>query len=146
MHITPITEPYPNLNGFIQACGQKQVNEVDAKRIHLTEKFKELSNLPVDIAFDHMYLAFSFTIPATLYLEVQAFGLPIVMNAEIDGMLFTGIMSASFRTWKKFLLLATHKDQSEWLIGAANGMYTNTFIQIPYFKDLKYSSSALVKA
>lgn len=143
-YIKPVSEPYTLLNGF--NADQSTINAVDGKRIHATEKFKELADMaPPELAFEHLFIVFQFCLPIQLVLEIQTLSAEIRVTAEMEGMLCKGLMSASLMTWKRFILLATRKEQSDWLNQAANTMHASTFISIPYFKDLILVGSALVK-
>lgn len=133
--IEPVTLPGITLTGFVKSCGQNRVNEVDGKRTHPTAKFAELSEMD-EIAYQHIYQAFCFTLPQQVLLDIQNFGLDIRVSGITEGMLVNGLISASLWTWKRFLPLATHKDQSEWLIRVANSMFLACFTQVKYFQDL----------
>lgn len=132
--IEPVTIPSVSLSGFVKTAGQLRVNDIDGKRIHPTAKFAELAE--TELAYQHIYQAFCFVLPPVTLLEMQSFGLEIRVTGEMEGMLITGLISASLWTWKRFLPLATHKDQSEWLIRVANSMFLGCFNQIKYFQDL----------
>lgn len=137
-YIIPVVEPHTNLSGFLPIHGQTLLNSVDGQRVHMTEKFKILAEMaPPELAFQHTYITFCFQLPVNIILEMQQVCPELKVTAEMDGLLAKGLVSASLWTWKRFLPLGTHKDQSEWLIKAVNEMYINTFINIPYFKDLK---------
>lgn len=120
--------------------------------MHPTEKFRLLADVaPSELAFEHLYLAFEFYLPVQIILEMQQLSAELRVTALITGVLSEGIVSASLAAWKRLLPLATRKEQSEWLIKTVNGMYVSTFINIPYFNDLKSNplspqTFALVKA
>lgn len=132
--ITPVTTPKPLLSGFLPLSDQTAINRVDALRIHDTAKFKEAANFG-DIAYQHIHQAFAFKLPPQVVLQIQALGLPITVTGELEGLIIEGLMSASLWTWREFIIRATHKDQSEWLIKSARQMYESYFRLYPYFTD-----------
>lgn len=134
--IEPITLPGIALTGFVKTCGQLRVNEVDGKPIHATAKFAELAEVG-EAAYQHIYQAFAFVLPPMILLEMQSFGLELRVSGVMEGMTVNGLISASLWTWKRFLPLATHKDQSEWLIRVADAMFLGCFNKMKYFQDLQ---------
>lgn len=132
--ITPITTPKPLLAGFIPLSDQTAINRVDALRIHETAKFAQAANFG-NVAYQHIHQAFAFKLPPTIFLQIQDLGLSITCTGELEGMVIDGIMSASLWTWREFVVRATHKDQSEWLIKCAKYMYDTYFRHYPYFTD-----------
>jgi hypothetical protein len=135
--ITPVTTPKPLLSGFVPLSSQSEINRIDALRIHDTAKFAEAANFgPFGvIAYQHIHQAFAFKLPPQVALEIQGLGLPIHITGELEGFVIEGLMSASLWTWREFVIRATHKDQSEWLIKCARQMYDAHFRLLPYFTD-----------
>lgn len=134
--IEPVTSPAVTLSGFVKTQGQNKVNEIDGRQTHPTAKFAELSDMD-EIAYQHIYQAFCFVLPQQVLLDMANFGMDIRISGVMEGMFCNGLFSASLWTWKRFLPLATHKDQSEWLIRAANSMFLGCFTKMKYFQDLQ---------
>lgn len=134
--VESVASPAIDIGGFAKIAGQGAINAADAKQTHATVRFHDLADCG-EIAYHHIYQTFSFVLHPTTVLEIQSFGLDIRVTGEIEGMLVTGLFSASLWTWKRFLLLATAKDQSEFLIRVANSMFLACFTKVKYFQELQ---------
>ena len=106
MTIIPISFPGVDLTAFVPIFGQETVNGVDAKKVQPIAKFDELlRKLILAEPTRHLYQAFYVVFP--IQIENQFRNYKGYSKFEItvanEAFSFTGVMSASFETWKDFI-------------------------------------------